>query len=235
MNEPPPDGVFFIHFLRLLLTAYEARNRTAEAIKKDPRSMPADPLIAIVFSALGTEAFINELAEMAQRDADMSEPDLRNTDTLRHLAAVLTAIDKKRPPEQLQQKYLEASRILSGQAFPRGSPAFQEFQALIQLRDALVHPRHQDVTDQAGYISPRLCVVKNLQQRGLTRTRGSRRSSIPGGMSWLDELVTPDIANWAYQAAVGIVRAVGDILPSGQAANLGIQFLKNRITQLPAK
>ena len=74
MNEPPRHGVFFIHFLRLLLTAYEARNRTAEAIKKDPRSMPSDPLIAIVFSALGTEAFINEVAEMAQRDADMSEP-----------------------------------------------------------------------------------------------------------------------------------------------------------------
>jgi hypothetical protein len=197
--------------------------------------MPSDPLIAIVFSALGAEAFINELAEMAQRDADISEPDLGNIDTLRHLAATLTAIDNERPPEQLQRKYLEASRILSGQAFRRGSPAFQEFKALIQLRDALVHPRHQDVTDRAGYISPRLPVVKNLQQRGLTRSRGSRRSGVPEGMSWLDELVTVDIAHWAYQAAVGIVRAVGDMLPSGQAATLGIQFLKNRITQLPAK
>ena len=196
--------------------------------------MPSDPLIAIVFSALGAEAFINELAEIAQRDADMSEPNTGNIDTLWDLAAALTAIDKERRSEQLERKYLEASRVLSGEAFPRGRPPFQEFMALIQLRDALVHPRHRDVTDRAGYISPGLTVVKNLQQRGLTRTRGARRSGGPGGVSWLDELVTLDIANWAYQAAVGIIRAVGDMLPSGQAATLGIQFLKNRITQLPA-
>jgi hypothetical protein len=109
MNQPPRHGVFFIHFLRLLLTAYEAWDRTAKAIKKDPHSMPSDPLIAIVFSALGAEAFINELAEMAQRDADMSQPGLGNTDTLRDLAATITAIDKERLPEQLQRKYLEAS------------------------------------------------------------------------------------------------------------------------------
>jgi hypothetical protein len=234
VNKPPRHGAFFIHFLRFLITAHEARNRTAEAIKKDSRSMPSDPLIAIVFSALGAEAFINELAEMAQRDADMAEPGRENIDMLHQLAATLTAIEKDQLREQLQRKYLQTSRILSTQAFARGSPPFQDFKSLIQLRDALVHPRHQDMTDQAGYISPRPAVVRNLQQRGLTRTRGSRCNGTSGGMSWLDELVTPDIANWAYQAAVGIVRAVGDMLPSGQAATPGMQFMKSRITQLPA-
>jgi hypothetical protein len=234
VNEPPRHGAFFIHFLRLFLTAYEARNRTAEEIKKNPRSMPFDPLISIIFSALGAEAFINELAEMAQRDADMAEPDREDIDTLLQLAATLTAIEKDQLREQLQRKYLQTSRILGKQAFARGSPPFQDFESLIQLRDALVHPRHQDLTDQADYISPRLGAVRNLQQRGLTRTRGSRRGGTPGGMSWLDELVTPDIANWAYQAAVGIVTAVGDMIPSGPAATPGMQFIKDKITQLPA-
>jgi hypothetical protein len=172
---------------------------------------------------------------VTHRDADAWGPSFGNTDSLRNLATKLMQIDNDRPRDQLQAKYLEASKILSGQAFERGKAPFQEFNALVQLRDALVHPRHQDETDQAGYISPRLRVVRDLQQRGLTHTRGRRPGDIPGGMSWLNELETLDVATWAYQAAVGIVKAVGDMLPRGQTATPGIEILNDMVAQLPAR
>jgi hypothetical protein len=34
-------------------------------VEEDPRIMPADAIVAIVFAAFATEAFINELAEIA--------------------------------------------------------------------------------------------------------------------------------------------------------------------------
>ena len=198
MNKPRRHGAFFAHFAHLLLIAHQARNQSAEAVKDNPQSMPPDTLIAVVFSAVGAEAFINELAKVAQRDSDLWGHSFSNTDSLRNLATKLAQIDNDRPRDQLQAKYLEASKILSGQALERRRAPFQEFNELFQLRDALVHPRHQHETDQAGYISPRLRVARDLQQRGLTYTRGRRPGDIPGGMSWLNEIETLNVATWAY-------------------------------------
>src|SRR6266508_1432362 len=111
MNQQPRHGIFFVHYYHFLVTAYEARNRTAAAIEAMPQAVPPDALITIVFSALGVEAFINELTEMAQRDADMYGPGFRSTDTLRDLAATLTEVENARGRVGL--KYQMASKILS--------------------------------------------------------------------------------------------------------------------------
>jgi hypothetical protein len=234
MIQQRNHGVFFIHYYHYLVTAYDARNRTAEKIAANRDSMPAEALITIVFSALGVEAFINELAEMAQRDADMAqgyEPEPRSTEQLRDLAARLTALENTR--EQVQRKYQTASEILSGRPFDQGSQPFQDFHDLMQLRDALVHPRHRDTTDRAGHISSSHRVVRRLQQMGYTRTRGRQPDDIPGGMSWLNMLETTRPATWAYQAACNMVTAVGNMLPGDETTTLGIQFMKDKTAQLP--
>jgi hypothetical protein len=227
-------GVFFVHYYHYLVTAYDARNRTAEKIAANQDSMPAEALITIVFSALGIEAFINELAEMAQRDADMAqryESELRSMGQLRELAARLTALENTH--EQVQRKYQAASEVLRGRPFDQGSQPFQDFRDLMQLRDALVHPRHRDTTDRAGHISSSHPVVRRLQQMGYSRTRGRQPDDIPGGMSWLNELETTRPATWSYRAACNMVTAVGNMLPGDETTTLGIQFMKDKIAQLP--
>jgi len=136
MNQQRRHGAFFVHYYHYVVTAYDARNRTAAAIAANPAAMPADALIAIVFAALGVEAFINELAEMAQRDADMYGPGLGGTATLRDLATTLVEIEDARGPVEL--KYQMASKILSGRTFDQGAQPFQDFRDLMRLRDALV-------------------------------------------------------------------------------------------------
>jgi hypothetical protein len=237
MSKQPRHGAFFVHFGQYLLMAYHARNRTAAANEETPGSIPSDALIAIVFSALGAEAFINELTEMAQRDADFFEgklisDELRNhTDVLRDLAATLTEIEDARG--QVELKYQMAGKVLSGRTFPRGMQPFQDFRDLMQLRNALVHLRHADTTDEAGRISPSLATVRRLQQKGLTYTRGREPNDIPGGMSWLEELKTTAVATWAYKAACNMVMAVSDMLPSHESGALGIQSLKELAAGMP--
>lgn len=232
MSQQRRPGVFSVHFSHYLVTAYEARNRTKQAIDASPESMPPDALIAIVFSAFGAEAFINELAELAQRDVDHSKEVLNDAETLRDLAAILTEIEETRG--QVELKYQMASKVLSGRTFPRGKQPFQDFRDLMRLRDALAHIRQGDKTDDAGRISPRHDVVRRLQQMGRTRTRGRRPDDIPGGMSWLNELETTGAATWAYQAAYNIVTAIGNMLPGDEPGAFGILALKEITLWLPA-
>jgi len=66
-------------------------------------------------------------------------------------------------------------RIHTGETLDPDAAPFQDFAALIRLRNDLVHPRHLDRATETGHIEPVSKVVKNLQQRGLTTTRGKRR------------------------------------------------------------
>jgi hypothetical protein len=230
MRQQRHHGALAIHYFEYLMTAYGARNRAAKAIADDPASMPSDAIIAIVFSAFGVEAFINELGEMAQRDADLS-PGVHGTGTLLDLALILMEIEEASGSVEL--KYQMTSRVLSGRTFPKDHQPFQGFRDLMKLRDALVHVRQRDTTDPTGRISPSLKIVKQLQQSGLTRTRGRKPTDPPGGMSWLDELKTTAVATWAYQAACNIVRAVGQMITDAQITTSGIQALVDKLAQLP--
>ena len=58
----PSGGVIFTHAFYYLFMARSARDLAAQAIEKDPEVWPPETIIAILMSALATEAFINELA-----------------------------------------------------------------------------------------------------------------------------------------------------------------------------
>lgn len=219
-------GVFFPHWFEFLCLAAEARGRARQAAGNGDRQPTTEALTAILFSALATEAFINELGVTAARvDLIPSDPGL---DTMTDLAAMLDMIEKAQG--QIDIKYQMASKILTGKTFPRGQAPFQDFANLMTLRNELVHPRHRDRTTPAGHVEPVSKVVRDLQQRGLTTSKGRRPGDVPGGMSWLEEIKSSGVANWAYDCARQIIVAVLTMLPDDTVMT---PLFKSRIEQIP--
>ena len=164
-----------------------------------------------MFSALAAEAFINELPEAASRDAYGTRGlQLPAEPVLDDLAGTLSAMEQAH--ERIQAKYDAARKILTGRAFDHGAAPFQDFNDLIKLRNDLVHPLHQDRTTTLGHTEPASPVVRDLQRRGRTRTRG-RRGDPMGGMSWLSEIYCGRMAAWAHKAACDVIAELIMALP----------------------
>jgi hypothetical protein len=208
-----PIGGFGPHWPEFMHFAAEARDAAVQVETADPKAWPMrDALSAILFSALAAEAFINELPEAASRDAyAIRDLQLRAVSVLDDLAATLNAMEQAH--ERIQLKYDAARRILTGRAFDHGAARFHNFNDLMKLRDDLVHPRHRDRTTALGHTEPASPVVRDLRQRGLTRTRGRRPGDPMGGMSWLSELYCGRTAAWAHRAACGVIAELIRALP----------------------
>jgi hypothetical protein len=209
-------GVLFTHWCAFLCLAAAERDRTNQLAAASPEATPAsEALSAILFSVLATEAFINELAEVAAyHAAERPGPDVPGAQALADLAATLDRIEKEHG--QIEQKYLQASEILSGQAFPRGKAPFQEFAWLVKLRSDLVHPRNRDRTTPTGHMEPSSAAVRHLQRRGLTTSSGSDRDDAQADVSWLHEIETSGVASWAYGAAREIITALIEMFPDNR-------------------
>lgn len=227
-----PRGAFFLHWFRFLCLAAEARTEADRAGTENPQAYPArEALSAILFSALAAEAFINELGEAAARDTyslkGVGPPgfSVPGTDDLTDLAEVLDTIEEEHGP--LELKYLMTSQVLTGHAFDRGKAPFQDFSLLVHLRNDLVHPRHRDRTQQ-GYIEPQSSVVRDLQGRGLTNTKGRKPPEPRGGTSWLDEISCARTAAWAFETARDMIAAVLKMLPEDDRFTL-IRFDRERL------
>ncbi|WP_329000871.1 hypothetical protein OHA18_41380 [Kribbella sp. NBC_00709] len=220
-------GVMFIHWFSYLMIAREAHERAVAWREDSPSVVSGDGLVAVVFAALSVEAFINELTEMAARSTSLSPP--TENGVMTDLGRTLSEIEDAKGPVEL--KYQMAFKILSGTTLSPGEQPYQDFKKLVQLRNDLVHLRHRDRTDDAGYVSPMSGVVRDLQQRRITLTRGRMPGDVPGGTSWLDELRSPEIAAWACRAAASIITTLGEMLPDDE--DLGIAFVKQQVSQIP--
>jgi hypothetical protein len=208
-----PIGGFGPHWPEFMHFAAEARDAAIQIETANPKAWPMrDALSAILFSALAAEAFINELPEAASRDAyGIRDLRLPAAPVLDDLATTLNAMEQAH--ERIQSKYDAARKILTGRAFDHGARPFQDFNDLMKLRNDLVHPRHLDQTTALGHTEPASPVVRDLQQRGLTRTRGRSRDDPMGGMSWLSEIYCGRMAAWAHKAARDVIAELIRELP----------------------
>ena len=215
------------------MIAREARDETQKIITERPDSLPASSITAIIMSALAVEAFINELAEMADM-VQLSREGIASTaaDLLQDLANALSEVENDKGSTAL--KYQMAYKILSGHTFPRGDSPFQEFRQLFKLRDLLVHLRPGDRHSSSGHVEPRESLIRDFQHKGLTRTRGRGPGDPLGGTSWLQEIETAQMAAWAYCAACGIIRTVGEAIPTDPPRTGGADFFRTTTQTLPA-
>jgi hypothetical protein len=224
-------GMMAINWFHYLCIAREtAETGIVHAAQEGTRRFFGHSLVVIVFSALSVEAFINELAEMAGRDADHFGRTSRwpsDVQVLSDLSAAIGKIEDSHGP--VEDKYLRAHEVLSRTALDRGSQPYQDFRDLMSLRDDLVHPRDRDQTDSHGFVWPQSGVVRRLQQLGYTYTRGRRPGDPGGGASWVSELETPEVAEWAYNAAVKIITAIGTMLPHVPPSGISFFFAQRTL------
>jgi hypothetical protein len=81
-------------------------------------------------------------------------------------------------------------------------------------------------------VEPVAKVVRDLQQRGLTTTRGRAAGDVPGGVSWLGEIKSSGVASWAYNAAREIIVALLEMLPDDDGLPTTALF-NNRLKDMP--
>lgn len=224
-----------------LHVAREERDETRRVMAADSQALPASSITSIVMSALAVEAFINELAEAADM-AQIGREGITSAALvqLQDLANALKEIEDSQGSVVL--KYQMAYLILSGGTFQRDRSPFQEFKQLVTLRNLLVHLKPGDRHTQSGHVEPKQNLIRDFQQRGYTRTRG-RKAGDPisgegrdplGGMSWLQEIQTVQMADWAFNAARSIIAAVGEAIPTDPPRTAGIEMLKRATQDIPS-
>jgi hypothetical protein len=187
------------HSLQVLRMARDAAVRAAEdAANRGPNALPSDAIVAIVLSASSAEAFINEFAEYVPLiyNLVMDPPAV-----VANCSAVIKELEESRVPVTV--KYLVASQVV-GVPFERGSAPFQDFKLLVDLRNAIMHIKVAVEGEQ--HVGTRIADV--LAQRGIA-IEGRGTESLP----WFDRLMTPAVAKWAHDSALGIIRAFLQLVP----------------------
>lgn len=112
----------------LFTHATEAHNRSALVSDKET----PEALTAVLFSVVALESFINELVDLASGIGDDEDPP---EPRFLALADVMEEIDHA----SLASKFLMAKWFLSGKSYDKSKAPYQDFAALIKVRNGLVH------------------------------------------------------------------------------------------------
>jgi hypothetical protein len=183
----------------LLMGAIRARDRAHQDLKeRGTNALTSDAIAAVIMAAAAAEAFINELPGRI-RSAISRQGKFTN-----QMVACADALDELETVRaNTGAKYQVAAITLRGEKFPPGEQPFQDFDQLVRLRNALMHPKA--VPDIRKLIS-------DLARRGLTTDRRIPAEADEIGLTWLDRLQDPAIADWACLVAHKMMLAVLDIV-----------------------
>jgi len=158
-------------------------------------------LVAIVFSVVALEAFINEMAEMASAAMPKAETEAQK---IAAFAEILKYAEDSRG--SLEMKYNLAKWVCTGQFYEKDAKPYQDFADLIATRNALIHYK---VLDKITFAEePK--ILKRLESKGIL-------SDIPAGLNvaWIERVGTPATARWACETAAAMVQSIIASLPEG--------------------
>lgn len=193
------DGLLTSNYYLL----YTARNAA------DPDHPSASPMVALLFSALWLEAYVNNVLETLSWYVEQGTKLPRRLKTLGSVAAEL-----EEHRAQLPEKVHLISAVLRGCGFDRGERPYQDVDFLLAMRHRIVHSRTYRIARDPS--SERFVVLgepKKLKQ-GLI-DRGILDRVKDRGFSWDIALHRPELGQWAYSTAHQMSRAVGDCFPRG--------------------
>jgi len=161
-------------------------------------------LVAIVFSFIAFEAALNDLA------AHCSLPGLkRNADLIRKCAQVLGELDEKQESVMLKVSMLHA--MLAQGPLDKGGHPWQDFDALIKLRNLIVHRRPiVGVFDPKAPFGMRLSQPKVLHalfaKKLISEDEATRQF-------WTTGVQKKEVAEWAVATSIDCFGAIVAILP----------------------
>lgn len=163
-----------------------------------------DTIVAIVFAVAGLESFLNEVLEHLRRD---------RTPALQQVKAIVEASDLYERNATLPLKVQLLSAALSGEALDRGAQPYQDFDLLLAIRNTVVHQRPELLPKSGGVPADHQHLLKRLITRGLLPADSFGVVRVTFG-----ELSDPRIGQWAFEAALQMVKAVAELLPGDVGA-----------------
>jgi hypothetical protein len=202
INVSPENFGYLLHSSALFDIAKRAAR---DAATND--SVFTDVLVAIVFSVIGAEAFINETAELASDmiPGEESEP--------RKLKAFVDFIKQAEEAHgSLEFKYHIARWVFSGEVPDKGINPYQDFDLLVDVRNTLVHfkllEKIKFVEDGVLMEPPKL--LERLRSKNVL-------VEPPPGMNtpWLFRILTEDMAIWACSTSSAMVKDIVALMPQG--------------------
>jgi hypothetical protein len=210
MPQPSPASVFegmtgtFPSAIVLFGLAKRAHERCGGAGRPIDASEAA--LTAVLFAALAAEAFLNELADLAEQ---FGRAGIGDPPAVKAFAAAIGEAEKSRASPRL--KLQVAAFFLAGAPLDRGAQPYQDFDLLLTIRDFVVH--HKPVhftwrdgvahTDHAG-------LFRELRARNLVEERDPQMAA-----SLLGDVSRPAVAAWAIGAGARVVQELVARIPGG--------------------
>jgi hypothetical protein len=190
---------YFINSRALLHIALEARDASAGSA--------GQAIVAITFSAIGLEAFVNEIIERVSADV----PDGERQAEVARLRGMIEACDLAARTTGLATKVQVIRAALTGSPFPRGEQPYQDFDLLLAVRNFVVHDRPELVAtnDAGGRAGAPVRVVQRLVARQVITS--PEESEIVYG-AW-SSLADQRVAFWAFSTAVGIAQSLAQAFP----------------------
>lgn len=173
-------------------------------------------LISVVFSVATLEAFINELAGMADamwkdQALFMGRPREDESRLLQALSAALLEAEQEQASTKL--KYLLAHWILAGKPFNRGTFPFQDFVLLLALRNHVLHLRLESWEyDEEGKLLTEERLQARLRSKNIQAILETP-TTVP--VSWAIAFETHAAARWACNTTIGMVKSISNLVPEG--------------------
>ena len=164
-----------------------------------------ETLIAVVFSAIWLEGYVNDLIETIAWYAEV--PAVKLPTKIRAVADICGDVERQRA--QLPEKVQLLSLALRGRTFDRGAAPFQDFDLLLAIRHRIVHPRPFRVDPHFSMVDE----PKKIRQGLIDRSLLDRDSDTE--FPWTVALSGPDCGMWAYNTAWHMSRAIADCFPRG--------------------
>lgn len=182
-----------------------------------------DVLVAVVFSVMWFESFVNEAVESLEVLHSNGSP---LPARLKMLAAVFADAPERMP---LSRKVQLISTLLTNRRLTNACVPFQEFLLLLKLRNGLVHMRLGRITKKktGDGFAPRdgKSLTNALRERGFLTEAGEWL-----GMGWRDATFNPDVGAWAFQTSIEMATVVAEMFPKGKFR----RWTEERILNSPA-
>ena len=159
----------------------------------------ADAASAIMSAASSTEAFISELAYVADQAVRVESRQGRHHPALESFAAVMLE-DGERSPMNLRSRFRIAKLLLTGKMYSKGDSLYQDFSFLTELRNCLAHLKPTAIDSMVGEKR----ILGGLRTRSLV---GENHPSLLGNV------MTFKVARFACNSASAIIRDMHESCP----------------------
>jgi len=161
-----------------------------------------DALVSVVFAAVSLEAFLNELIELAQDFANYQNA-LPSISAFAQLMPQLSRLP-------IVLRFQMAHWMLTGGPYDTNSQSFQALTLLFQIRNDLLHFKPDPLTE-GGEPKPTHTTLGKLLSKHILNDSLAPESN----RSWIQEVGTKAVAEWACNAASLVAAELVSKLPAG--------------------